>query len=314
MNKRSIFTIAAVLVLVAGVSVAQYAPGSNYDEPGGLRSVIQGSLDVVSGGDLDIESGAALKLAGTTVTATAAELNAIDGVGGAGGLTLANGESLNTNTDDVFDFTRDDAGIVTLTCSDDNAVAACTYDAGGAAPIVVGSADVTIVTITTDDTGDGTDLVLPAQGVNGSEILNNTVTAVQTSDTLCLQVVAVEVNPTEAGATNDFINLVDNSFSTTEADEDSFRVPVAAIAHNLAVEVDVAPGVGNDDWKITLQDDTSATALTCNIDEAATTCADSANSPTVAALSNIDILVDSSGGGADPDAAALITVSFCLGQ
>ena len=48
-----------------------------YREQGGARQVIAsgGSLDVESGGELDIESGGSLKLAGTAVTATAAEIN-----------------------------------------------------------------------------------------------------------------------------------------------------------------------------------------------------------------------------------------------
>jgi hypothetical protein len=54
---------------------------SNYTEQGGARTVIGGSLDVASGGDLDIESGGALKIAGTAVTASAAELNALAGTG-----------------------------------------------------------------------------------------------------------------------------------------------------------------------------------------------------------------------------------------
>lgn len=53
---------------------------SNYMEQGGARWVIGGSLDVASGGDLDIESGATFKIAGTAVTASAAELNKADGV------------------------------------------------------------------------------------------------------------------------------------------------------------------------------------------------------------------------------------------
>jgi hypothetical protein len=48
---------------------------SNYTEQGGARTVIGGSLDVASGGEIDIESGGALKIAGTAVSATAAELN-----------------------------------------------------------------------------------------------------------------------------------------------------------------------------------------------------------------------------------------------
>jgi hypothetical protein len=50
----------------------------NYNEQGGARTVVGGSLDVASGGDLDIESGGALKIAGTQVTASAAELNYLD--------------------------------------------------------------------------------------------------------------------------------------------------------------------------------------------------------------------------------------------
>ena len=50
----------------------------NYTEQGGARTVVGGSLDVASGGDLDVESGASLKIAGTAITATAAELNYLD--------------------------------------------------------------------------------------------------------------------------------------------------------------------------------------------------------------------------------------------
>lgn len=50
----------------------------NYAEQGGARDVIGGSLDVVSGGEIDIESGGALKIAGTAISANAAELNLND--------------------------------------------------------------------------------------------------------------------------------------------------------------------------------------------------------------------------------------------
>lgn len=55
-----------------------------YREQGGSRQVVAsgGSLDVESGGELDIESGGSLKLAGTAITATAAELNALADVSG----------------------------------------------------------------------------------------------------------------------------------------------------------------------------------------------------------------------------------------
>jgi hypothetical protein len=53
-----------------------------YFEQGGSRGVVAsgGSFDVESGGEIDIESGGALKLAGTAITSTAAELNILDGV------------------------------------------------------------------------------------------------------------------------------------------------------------------------------------------------------------------------------------------
>jgi len=54
---------------------------SNYNERGGARTVIGGSLDVASGGDLDIESGGSLKIAGVAVSASAAEINQLDALG-----------------------------------------------------------------------------------------------------------------------------------------------------------------------------------------------------------------------------------------
>lgn len=85
--------------------------------------------------------------------------------------------SWNTSTQDL-------AGFATVAAT--TGVTSPLYDVSGAAAITIGSADVTAVTITTDNTGDGTDLVLPAQSVNGSEMLNNTVTATQLSATLTM--------------------------------------------------------------------------------------------------------------------------------
>ena len=62
---------------------------ANYKEQGGSRTIIGGSLDVVSGGEVDIESGGALKIAGTAVTSSAAELNQLDGLAlGAGSVVI----------------------------------------------------------------------------------------------------------------------------------------------------------------------------------------------------------------------------------
>lgn len=53
-----------------------------YREQGGARQVVAsgGSLDVESGGELDVEAGGALKLGGTAITSSAAELNKLTGV------------------------------------------------------------------------------------------------------------------------------------------------------------------------------------------------------------------------------------------
>jgi hypothetical protein len=63
---------------------------------------------------------------------------------GTGGITLANSESLNTDTDATFDFTRNNAGAVTLTSSDNDATAAMTVDPGGNATLTLGSAADTV--------------------------------------------------------------------------------------------------------------------------------------------------------------------------
>ncbi len=65
-----------------------------------------------------------------------------------GSLTFPNGETINNDTDGTFDFTRDDAGAVTLTASDDDATAALIVDPGGAAALTLGSADVTGIAAT----------------------------------------------------------------------------------------------------------------------------------------------------------------------
>lgn len=77
--KRFLFSILA-LILVASTVYAAGENVINFKEQGGARWVVGGSVDVVSGGEMDVESGGSLKLAGTAITSTAAELNIMDGV------------------------------------------------------------------------------------------------------------------------------------------------------------------------------------------------------------------------------------------
>ena len=91
--------IAAAMVLgnsfcgwfsIIGDANAQYAAGTNYNEQGGTRTVVQGSLDVTTTGEIDFESGSDLLIAGSSiiaelavldgVTASTAELNLVDGL------------------------------------------------------------------------------------------------------------------------------------------------------------------------------------------------------------------------------------------
>lgn len=107
---------------------------------------------------------------GITVSGGAVDFSGASSV--TGDLTVfegENGETIANSTDDFFIFTREDAGIVTLSCADTDATAGCTYDAGGASPIVVGSADVTSVTVTTDSTGNA-EVVLPSASIGAAEL------------------------------------------------------------------------------------------------------------------------------------------------
>ena len=78
MRKTLLFgALAAFVFGLAGLAWAQNSACNvlNCKEQGGSRWSVAGSLDILSGGDLDIESGGALKLGGTTVSSSAAELD-----------------------------------------------------------------------------------------------------------------------------------------------------------------------------------------------------------------------------------------------
>lgn len=83
MRRRNLLVAIAVGLAVGVAFIAadpSYTTGF-YVEQGGDRAVVAsgGSLDVESGGVMDVESGGSLKIAGTAVTSSAAELNLVDG-------------------------------------------------------------------------------------------------------------------------------------------------------------------------------------------------------------------------------------------
>jgi hypothetical protein len=144
--------------------------------------------------------------------------------------------------------------------------------------------------------------------VAASELVGNT----------CLQVLHARVDPTEAGATDDFMSLSDHGGGTTEANEDDFMVAAAAgTMNNLICEVNAAP-TGTDTWQMTVRHGVPGglvdSLLTCDITGTATTCTDVGNAPVYAAGDHLTIKVDSSTGATDPAAAILMECSFCLGQ
>lgn len=123
-------------------------------------------------------------------------------------------------------------------------------------------------------------------------------------------------DPTEAGATDDFISFWDHGMSTTEGNEDEmFANPAMLQFHSMRCKVATAPGAG-DDWTVVLRDDGGAPAagtVTCVIDDANTICA-STDSATVVVGSLINLEVDSSAGATDPTASALIECVICAGN
>ena len=131
----------------------------------------------------------------------------------------------------------------------------------------------------------------------------------------CVNMVTAFFDPTEAGATDDYLRLTGDGSSNTTSEllVDQYIVPVAAHASGLRAVIDAAPGAGNDEWTVTLRDDASSTALTCTIDETATGCTDTSNISSLAAGSKLTVLVSSTTNvDTDPDAAGEVVVSFCL--
>lgn len=116
------------------------------------------------------------------VLLTAAHLNTSGRCGVTGTCTIgdSNTDSIQLTTDgasfgiDVIaneatlTATGTDTGV--FRCADAAGAADCAFSTTGTGPVTVGTAGTTtVVTIATDDTGDGTDLVLPANGVNFAE-------------------------------------------------------------------------------------------------------------------------------------------------
>lgn len=145
-----------------------YEGVSNYTEQGGERDVIGGSLDVVSGGELDIESGGALKIAGTEMTASAADLNALDGAASASLLSkfIPTGTQQAINADGAINLTAYNTAVTSVAATGQAFTLADATIAGHMKRIqlIVDGADATVTfntnaTIVFADAGDVAELV-----------------------------------------------------------------------------------------------------------------------------------------------------------
>jgi hypothetical protein len=179
----------------------------------------------------------------------------------------------------------------------------------GANPIVTGNVAGTIGDATTDSwtlTTDGTgnaELVVPDDSIGATELDGAGV---------CASMVYAGMDPSEAGATDDYMSFFDHGGSQTQINEDEYQAALVVV-HSMNCFVDVDPG-GTDTWRITVQDDgVNVTNTTCDIDGGSTSCA-SAGSDTVAQGSKMNFEIDSSFGTSDPDAAAFLFCSVCFGH
>lgn len=128
----------------------------------------------------------------------------------------------------------------------------------------------------------------------------------------CTASLASHIDPTEAGGTHDYMNFIDGGGSGTEGDEDLYVVTRVGVAHSLYCWTATAPGAGNDDWKISLEVDSSSSALIVSIDEAATTDSNTTDRVTLAVGEKLNLLVDSSGGDANPTGSTDLVCTMCV--
>lgn len=197
-TERAVTTAALLLLGVFAVIGAPYA--QTYIDQIRRPKIINGALTLPNDEQIDNNTNGAVEFQGVAGTdntdlridldgtrpvidsPTDAAVEIAEALVIGGVLTLENSETIDTTVDAQFRFTRNTAGTVTIIGADNATPATTIYDTTGAGAIQVGSVDVTAITLQTDDTGDGTDLVLPAQGVGASEVLNDTLTFAQWSD------------------------------------------------------------------------------------------------------------------------------------
>jgi len=128
-------------------------------------------------------------------------------------------------------------------------------DAVGAAGVTIGSADVTVITLTTDDTGDGTDLVLPVNGVDDSEVSNTiTVGASGSVSDDALSANIGELADNEA-ITGNWVNTT-SPWADNEV-ADTLTIDASSTVSSSALDIDLQTLAGPTTWRVFYSDGTS---------------------------------------------------------
>ena len=198
-----------------------------------VRFDLDGAVPEIVGRTASDAAAGGLSIGTTGQTATVIGLAA-----SAGPITMENGETIDTTTDAQFRVTRNTAGTVVFMGADNATPADTTYDTTGAGAIVIGSADVTSVTITADGAADA-DFEVPLTSIASDEIVNDTLTFAQISDSSAVDAsttftladaIALTFTATETiGDTNAFVfnvSQVDDAVATD--DTDAMRINLAS--------------------------------------------------------------------------------------
>lgn len=93
-------------------------------------------------------------------------------------LLFPNGGTITQPTNSTFLFKRPTTGTVVFRSEDDNADATFSIGPGGTGNMVLGTVTTPMITMNTDGTGDG-ELVLPAQSISGTEVVDNAAISIQ---------------------------------------------------------------------------------------------------------------------------------------
>lgn len=115
-----------------------------------------------------------------------------------------------------------------------------------------------------------------------------------------------------AGASDDWIipsyHFLLTSYVT--ASRPHMRAPLDSVVHDIAVNMQTAPGAG-DGWRFSVIAD-EVEVLSCEISDTATTCTDNTTQGSISRGQEVAIKADSSIGATDPTNPGAVTIGFCM--